>query len=214
MLSLLTGLAAGGMHVLSGPDHLAALSPLAVDNSRQGAWIGATWGAGHGAAVVLMGALALSVGASGELSLVSAWSERAVGVLLLGVGAWSLLQAQRLQGGTLPQGHHHHRLPGSGAAGRPALSQLSGAAGIGLLHGTAGAGHLLGVFPVLALEPAQGAAYLVCYLLGAMVTMAAFGGALGQVVQRAGQAGLVWCMRGSGLLAILVGVAWLFVSHE
>lgn len=200
MLSLLTGLAAGSIHVLSGPDHLAALAPLALRDGIRAPLIGATWGAGHGLAVVVMGALAVFLGPSLDVPLLSSWSEWLVGLLLIGVGLWSLVRAGAIREDT----HSHGAFAG----------QLSGAAGIGLLHGAAGASHLFGVVPVILMEPAQGAGYLVCYLAGAMATMAAFGGILGRVVQKYGEHVIVNCVRASGVAAILVGLVWLMVDHE
>ncbi len=52
------GLVAGFVHVLSGPDHLAAIAPYAVD-SRSRAWrTGVRWGLGHTAGVLCVGAAA------------------------------------------------------------------------------------------------------------------------------------------------------------
>ena len=35
LLLAFAGLSAGGLHVLAGPDHLAAVAPLAADSSRR-----------------------------------------------------------------------------------------------------------------------------------------------------------------------------------
>ena len=53
------GLLAGFVHVLSGPDHLAAIAPYAVRDQRR-AWVtGVRWGIGHSAGVVGVGLLAM-----------------------------------------------------------------------------------------------------------------------------------------------------------
>jgi len=58
VLAILTGLLAGGVHVLSGPDHLAAVAPLAVQD--RSAWrSGLRWGLGHSSGVLLVGVLSL-----------------------------------------------------------------------------------------------------------------------------------------------------------
>jgi hypothetical protein len=50
-----TGLTLGAVQVWMGPDHLAAIAPLAVRRARR-AWLpGARWGLGHSAGVVLVG---------------------------------------------------------------------------------------------------------------------------------------------------------------
>ena len=46
MLTAVTGALAGLFHVLAGPDHLAAVGPLALDGRRRGWLAGWTWGSG------------------------------------------------------------------------------------------------------------------------------------------------------------------------
>ena len=59
MIAVITGLIAGLIHVLTGPDHLTAIAPLAVRRPQR-AWIpGLRWGFGHSAGVALVGLLAL-----------------------------------------------------------------------------------------------------------------------------------------------------------
>ncbi len=41
------GLVAGFVHVLSGPDHLAAIAPYAVDGKSRAWRTGVRWGLGH-----------------------------------------------------------------------------------------------------------------------------------------------------------------------
>src|SRR5688572_3654911 len=58
--ALLAGLAAGLIHVLSGPDHLAAVAPLAGGRGRS--WrAGFLWGLGHSGGVLAVGLLALGL---------------------------------------------------------------------------------------------------------------------------------------------------------
>ena len=62
MTIAIQGLLAGAAHVLSGPDHLAGVAPLAADRpaATGAAWparIGATWGLGHGLGVAILGVL-------------------------------------------------------------------------------------------------------------------------------------------------------------
>lgn len=60
MASAWTGLIAGGLHTLTGPDHLAALAPLCIGRSRlQSFSVGALWGCGHDAGQVIFGIIFL-----------------------------------------------------------------------------------------------------------------------------------------------------------
>ena len=82
VISALTGLIAGAVHVWSGPDHLAALAPLAVRRPRR-AWLpGMRWGLGHSAGVGLIGLLSLWLRDRLPVDLLSTWGERLVGVML------------------------------------------------------------------------------------------------------------------------------------
>jgi hypothetical protein len=62
LASAWTGLIAGGLHTLTGPDHLAALAPLCIGRSRlQSFSVGALWGCGHDAGQILFGLIFLSL---------------------------------------------------------------------------------------------------------------------------------------------------------
>ena len=56
MFSLTAGLLASMLHVLTGPDHLAAATPFALESERKAWKIGLLWGIGH-----LVGMMAIGV---------------------------------------------------------------------------------------------------------------------------------------------------------
>ena len=90
MFVALAGFAAGLVHVLSGPDHLAAVAPLAAGQAN-GQWrTGLRWGLGHTAGVLLIGLLMIALRGFLPIDALSAYSERVIGVVLLGVGALGL----------------------------------------------------------------------------------------------------------------------------
>ncbi len=206
MYSLFAGIAAGSVHVASGPDHLAALAPLAVASRLRSLWIGAAWGVGHGAGVVLLGGVGLLGPRLWSVERLSAVSEIFVGVLLIWLGGWALLRCRRPVPETTDQIHsdqfhrrrHHHH--------------VHGAFGIGFLHGAAGLSHLFGVVPSLAMTRGDAARYLVAYLLGAILAMALFGWVMG-LLSRTGGPKLVRSMfAATGASAILLGCCWLWSS--
>lgn len=59
MTLALAGLVAGAVHVLSGPDHLAAIAPYAVADKARSWRTGVRWGLGHSAGVLGVGLLVL-----------------------------------------------------------------------------------------------------------------------------------------------------------
>ena len=97
MFAVLTGLFAGFLHVLAGPDHLVAVAPLAVGGHRRAWAAGLRWGLGHSAGVASVGLLALALREALPLALIASVGERLVGAVLIGVGIWSLRQALRIQ---------------------------------------------------------------------------------------------------------------------
>jgi hypothetical protein len=190
MLAVLTGLFTGFVHVLSGPDHLAAVAPLAVRGHRRPWLAGTRWGLGHSAGVALVGGLLLALRGVLPVERISAVSERLVGVLLLALGGWAVRQALRVQVHT-----HHHEHDGAahahvhfhspGHAHGPAEAPHAhghAAFGIGTLHGLAGSSHFLAVLPALAL-PSWGASagYLAGFAVGTVLAMAAFSAVLGRL---------------------------------
>src|SRR5580765_2847255 len=93
LLIVLGGISAGLIHVFSGPDHLAAIAPLAMKRQR-GAWLtGLRWGAGHASGVAVVGILSLILRGLLPIDLISSSSDRLVGVLLVGIGLWTLRKA-------------------------------------------------------------------------------------------------------------------------
>lgn len=89
MLIALTGLLAGIVHVLSGPDHLASVSPLAIGNKGKAWIIGLKWGLGHTSGVFLVGLLLLLFREFIPLRILSSYSDRLVGIVLI-IGLWGL----------------------------------------------------------------------------------------------------------------------------
>ena len=93
MTLALAGLIAGFLHVLSGPDHLAAMAPYAVQGQRRAWRTGVRWGLGHTAGVLGVGLLALMFRDALHVEALSAWGERCVGFVLIGVGIWGMRAA-------------------------------------------------------------------------------------------------------------------------
>lgn len=197
MLAALTGLLLGCWHVVSGPDHLAAISTLATmsEDRRAGTRVGLAWGLGHASGVWLVGLLLLALGSLIPLELVGAWSERFVGFAIVAVGIWGLVRARRELDRSQPEHTHSH----------------GSAVGIGLLHGIAGSSHLYGVLPALALGAGARVSYLIGFGVGSIVAMGLFAGMLALLVGRlAGSRERVrrGVLLGASVVAIVIGLAW------
>jgi hypothetical protein len=193
MFPLLAGAFAGIVHVVSGPDHLVAVAPLATDPSRPQWRAGLSWGVGHTSGVLLIGFLLIAFRSLLPLDAISAYSERLVGVALVGLGVWAALRARDF--------HHHADRPHSHLSGSSAFGVFGVFGGgrfrvfggpfmMGALHGLAGSSHLFGVLPALAF-PTHSAAvlYLAGFGVGAVAAMTAFAAAVGILAARAGRKG-------------------------
>lgn len=205
------GLLAGVLHVVSGPDHLAALAPLAAGDPGRGALLGARWGFGHGLGVVLVGGVALVARGRIDVAGLAGWAEVSVGALIAGMGLWTVRRAWGLTVHAHPHAHgaaDHQHLHVHLGDGRQHAPHRHAALGFGLVHGVAGTGHLFGVVPALLLPASHGAGWLVAYLLGAVGSMTVVGGLVGRVGQRVGARGARRLLLGSGLMAIVVGAGW------
>lgn len=223
VLTALAGLAAGTVHVLSGPDHLAAVAPLAAD-ARRAQWrTGLAWGLGHTTGVLLVGTAALLLRDLLPIDAVASWSERIVGAALVAVGLWGLRRAFGMRVHVHAHSHggaahaHVHVHAGAAAEGEVHAAQghdhTHASFAFGVLHGLAGSAHIFGILPALAL-PTRAASftYLASYGAGTIAAMTAFSSIVGLVGARARHGG-ARAIRGllyaCSSAAIVVGAVWL-----
>jgi hypothetical protein len=189
VLALFAGLVAGFFHVLAGPDHLAAVAPIAAGDDRVAWRAGFSWGLGHTAGVLLVGALLVASRELLPLDALSAWSERLVGLALLAVGLWGLWRARAP--------HVHRHVPST-----PSFV-------MGTLHGLAGSSHLYGVLPSLMFPSRVDALlYLTGFGAGAIAAMTAFAAVLGALALAAGR-GHQAVLYTASAAAVVVGGVWL-----
>ena len=193
------GFLAGFVHVLSGPDHLAAIAPYAVDGKSRAWRTGIRWGLGHATGALAVGLLMLVLRDALPVDAVSAWGERLVGFALIAIGIWGILAALNRTSRRL-YAHEFH------VHGHAALA-------VGTLHGLAGSAHLLGMLPALAL-PSDFAAgsYLLLFGAGSVAAMGAFASLIGWVAGRSDVSGpraQVALLGFSSLVAVAIGGFWL-----
>jgi hypothetical protein len=180
----MAGLAAGLVHVLSGPDHLAAVAPFAVGKGSRSWRAGLHWALGHSGGVLVIGLLALFFRELLPIDTIASSAERLVGLLLLGVGAWGICKSFTQQ----------TREPG----GAPAA--------IGAVHGLAGGSHLLGVIPGLLFpSPAAVCVYFVAFATATVAGMCGFSAGLGLLSERSYRGTMAVC----SCAAVGIGAYWL-----
>jgi ABC-type nickel/cobalt efflux system permease component RcnA len=230
MLTFLTGIIASVAHVVTGPDHLAAVTPLAIDSRRKSWAIGLSWGIGHTLGMMLIGLLFILFKEVLPVEAISRHSDTMIGCLLICIGTWAIFRTYRR--------HSHRNKPHTHFHTRPFLyahihrhthddspahdhthsetvkQNVFTALFIGTIHGFAGFSHLFALLPSLALPTVwDSVIYLIAFASGTICTMIFFAFLLGMVAFRSvvkdRHLFLKWFTLGGGFLAIAVGILWL-----
>ncbi|MFA4927186.1 MAG: hypothetical protein WC558_01630 [Patulibacter sp.] len=134
-----------GLRHATDPDHLAAVAPLATEDPadrRRAIGLGAAWGSGHAATMLVIGIPLLWFRAEVPETL-GTWLERAVGVMIVLVATVALLRWVR-------------SMRSSRAVERGPVRTARTAFVVGVVHGLAGTGAV--VLLVLSLLPSRGEA--------------------------------------------------------
>jgi ABC-type nickel/cobalt efflux system permease component RcnA len=152
--------------------------------------------------------------------LLSSWGDRIVGVVLFGIGLWTLQRALKHKVHTHEHEHqgerhvHFHTHHGHARHEEPAAHRrhTHAAFAIGTLHGLAGSSHFLGILPMLALPTrAQAIAYLVAFAVGTILAMAVFSWGMGRIATRCAADGVKvyrGLMTACGVAAMIIGCVW------
>ena len=228
--TLATALVLGFLHALE-IDHMLAVTTFVSRRPAlaTAAGFGLRWGLGHSLAVLALGGVLLATGIQWPDRWTS-YGEAAVGILLVGLGLWSLRASRNLHlhpaaehgdhlhlhthsGGPKdletegvkdhdhPGPHHHHHHHGRGITL------------VGLAHGLAGTSAVVALVPVTMVGRAVvGIGYLVAFGVGVTVAMTLF--ALGTAVamrqadfRKLGLGRKV--SGGVGVAGVLVGAWWI-----
>jgi hypothetical protein len=220
MIATLTGLLTGVVHALAGPDHLAAIAPLAMEGRVRPWRAGLLWGLGHSGGVLLVGLAALLLRGMAALEQVSSIGERLVGVALVAIGLWGLrrafshrLHAHRHMHEGLRHTHIHvHDPRAKHSAGRSHIHG-HGSFAMGVLHGAVGSAGIFAVLPALALPTLpESLLYLGMFCVGSVAAMTGYSWLIGAAMARIGGFSLRpyrFLLSGSSTVAICVGCVWL-----
>lgn len=85
---LFAGIIAAILHVISGPDHLAAVTPFAIESKKKAWKVGLFWGIGHLLGMLSIGILFLMFKDLIPIEKISLHSEKIVGIILVGLALW------------------------------------------------------------------------------------------------------------------------------
>lgn len=230
---IIFGFVAAMAHVLSGPDHLAAVAPLALNTKFRPWMIGMSWGIGHLLGMLAIGVLFFFFRELIPVDFISANSEKIVGILLIVIGIWSLGRLLKHswknkhshahthideQGNAVI--HHHDHAHYHEENHRHTHENLTrqtywAALGIGIVHGFAGVSHIISLLPTLAFpNRLDSVLYLSGFGVGTIFSMVMFSFILGLLAHAASQKKKEVVYKTinaiAGCAAIFVGLFWLW----
>ena len=226
---LVAGILASMLHVISGPDHLAAISPLVIETKKKAWKIGLSWGLGHIIGMLLIGVLFLIFKDFIPLEKVSKHSEQLVGVVLIGIGIWTFYgifkesrihKHPHIHSEEKPYIHihkhkHDHSKPTHSHTHTKEINQnVFSSFGIGFLHGLAGIAHFILLLPVLGFESnSEGVQYVIGFGMGTIIAMTMYAIVLNKISSYSKQQHNEMFFKGirfvGGLFAIVIGFYWL-----
>ena len=213
LIGISTGIVAGALHVVSGADHLVAMTPSALQNPKSAFRNSLAWGLGHSFGVIGLSIIAIVAKDLVKIDQMSTFAEFSVGMALIVVGFLTIRASLGLD---IHSHKHHHENANKHNhihlhfLGRKRHQRHThAAAGLGVLHGLAGTSHLLAVIPALALPPVGAIFYIVAYLLASVTTMGLFVGLISYATLRIGRKALPLIFAGAGGVSVVMGLVWL-----
>jgi ABC-type nickel/cobalt efflux system permease component RcnA len=221
------GLIAAMFHVITGPDHLAAVTPFAIESKKKAWEIGFFWGIGHLVGMLCIGVLFTLFKSLIPVDRISNYSEQLVGFVLIGIGVWAfykIFKAEQIDKhphvynknvapihshGLFHTHFHQHSHPKNLNQGNFASSS------IGFLHGLAGIAHFLLFIPILVFDkPSDSFLYIGGFGFGILLAMTAFAFVVGKIASLTKNVHNEVFFKGirlaGGFFAIVIGVYWIF----
>ncbi|MCK5440394.1 MAG: sulfite exporter TauE/SafE family protein [Maribacter sp.] len=227
--SLTAGLIASILHVITGPDHLAAVVPFAIESKKKAWKIGLFWGVGHLVGMLSIGLLFVVFKELIPIEGISSYSEQLVGIVLIGIGIWAFYKIFKkdknhkhlhVHSESSPIIHSHKHEHSHEKSHRhvhdKTLKQSNYASfSIGFLHGLAGIAHFLLFIPVLSFdEQSDSVLYVIGFGIGIIVAMTVFAFVIGKISSFAKNEHNELFFKGirfaGGLFAIVIGIYWIF----
>lgn len=232
MLQLISGFIASALHVITGPDHLAAVTPLAIESKKKAWIIGVFWGLGHLLGMLIIGGLFILFKDIIPVEKISEHSEMLVGIVLIGIGIWAIIKVFAPFKSHHMHPHYHDKpepyvhihkhehvdeFDHGHTHDKVHRQNKITALGIGTLHGFAGISHFLLILPTLALPTiTDSLLYLGGFGAGTVLSMAAYALILGIISMKSSMAKSHKIFNSlrivGGLIAIGIGILWLTKS--
>lgn len=210
------------VHVLSGPDHLAAVTPFVVHKGTGGWRVGLFWGIGHVLGMLAVGLLFLVFKDRIPVDSISDYSELIVGFTLIGIACWTFYrlffhktkEENKNQANLIADTTPLNDAPPT-VITRKKLRSTSFF--IGLLHGFAGIAHFLLLLPALGFATInETVSYLLGFAIGTIVSMLVFTYLISYGINKYAKNHTLKFYRQigtiSGVFALTIGVYWLMLN--
>lgn len=227
---IIAGIIASMLHVISGPDHLAAVMPFAIESKKKAWKIGLFWGFGHILGMLSIGVLFLIFKELIPVEKISEHSEQLVGLVLIGIGGWTFyrifkkekkhkhLHIHSNSSQVIHKHAHNHEHENVHQHKHNNIKQSNlASSSVGFLHGLAGIAHFLLFLPVLSFESQlDSIKYIVGFIIGTLLAMTSFAFVIGNIAAFAKQDHNEVFFKGirlaGGLFAFVIGVYWFFAN--
>ncbi len=190
---LFTGFYLGGIHILSAPDHLAAIVPLSLMDKKRSWQIGLLWGIGHLIGLLGLGILLYYFKSLINLEALTHYGILYIAILLLLVGIWIIYKSKNSNLLQTKKTHGH-------------LSKIT--VGTGIVHGFFGFSHIYTLAPTLSMNDISFFSYFGGFAFGSIVSVVSFTYLLCFLPERLLNKQSLYqkIMLGSGILTTLLGV--------
>jgi len=223
---LFAGIIAALLHVISGPDHLAAVTPFAIESKKKAWKVGLFWGIGHLLGMLSIGVLFLFFKELIPIEKISEQSEKFVGIVLIILGLWIFFKIFKedkkhkhthVHSNVNPIIHEHGHLHNSENTHNhkhPNLKQGNIASlSVGFVHGLAGIAHFVLFLPVIGFTSTiDSVKYIIGFAIGTLLAMVAFAMVIGNISAYSKRDHNETFFKGirlaGGLFALVIGVYW------
>ena len=224
------GIIAAIFHVITGPDHLAAVTPFAIESKKKAWKVGVFWGLGHLLGMSLIGVLFILFEEFIPIEKISEYSEQLVGFVLIFIGVWAFYQVfnkkskhqhLHVHSEKSPVVHKHshdhdHDKMHHHDHGKKIKHSYFTSFSVGVLHGLAGVAHFILFLPILGLDSTfAGVQYIIGFAIGTVVAMTTYAFAVGKIATLAKKEHNEDFFKGvrlaGGLFAIIIGIYWIFL---
>lgn len=225
---IIAGLVAAILHVITGPDHLAAVMPFAIESKRKAWKVGLSWGVGHITGMLAIGFLFTIFKELIPVDQISSHSEQLVGLTLIGIAIWAFYRVFKknehhkhlhIHSENFPVIHKHEHSHIGNVAHSHSHSKITRQSNfttfsIGVLHGLAGISHFLLFLPVLGFKNQfEAVTYILGFGAGIILAMTTFAFAIGKISSFAKTGHNELFFKGirlsGGIFAAVIGIYWL-----